>query len=66
MENRANVYWAVYYGQPKILQGLLDHGADPTMVDAYKETPLSMAKEFHKEMVPMLEAAIQRWQSKKH
>ena len=66
MENRANVYWAVYYGQPKILQGLLDHGADPTMVDAYKETPLSMAKEFHKEMVPMLEAAIQRWQTKKH
>jgi tetratricopeptide (TPR) repeat protein len=60
MENRANVYWTVCYNQPEILKMLLDHDADPTMIDAYGETPLSVARQFHKEMVPIIEAAISR------
>jgi ankyrin repeat protein len=60
MENRGNVYWAVYYDQPEILKMLLDRGAKPDMVDAYGETPLSMAKKFHKAAVPILEEAIAR------
>jgi ankyrin repeat protein len=58
MENRGNVYWAVYYDQPEILKMLLEHGANPALVDAYGETPLAMAKKFHKEMAPILEEAI--------
>jgi hypothetical protein len=60
MENRGNVYWAVYYDQPEILKMLLDHGAKPDMVDAYGETPLAMAKRFHPKAVPILEDAIAR------
>ncbi len=60
MENRANVFWAVCYGQPEILQMLLDHDADPGMKDVYGATPLSEAKRFHKEMAPVIEAAIRR------
>ncbi len=60
MENRANVYWAVYYDQIEILKMLLEHGADPTMIDAYGATPLSEAKQWHQAMVPLLEAAIQK------
>ncbi len=59
-ENRANVYWAVYYNQPEILKMLLDHDADPTMIDAYGETPLSVAQQFHKEMVPIIQDALNR------
>ncbi len=59
-ENRANVYWAVSYNQPEILKMLLDHGADPTMIDAYGETPLSVAQQFHKEMIPVIEDALSR------
>ncbi|TCO86097.1 ankyrin repeat protein [Chthoniobacter flavus] len=57
-ENRGNVYWTVYYNQPEILKLLLERGAQPDMVDIYRETPLSMAEKFRKEMVPILEEAI--------
>jgi ankyrin repeat protein len=60
MENRANVYWAVYYNQPEILKMLLDHGADPSMVSAYGETPLSEAQQWHKDMVPVIQDALNR------
>jgi ankyrin repeat protein len=63
MENRGNVYWAVYYEQPEILKMLLDRGANPNLVDAYGETPLSMAKEFHKDLARILEEAIARRKS---
>lgn len=59
-ENRGNVYWAIYYDQPEILKLLLEHGARPDMVDIHRETPLSMARKFHQEMVPILEEAIAR------
>jgi ankyrin repeat protein len=61
-ENRANVYWAVCYRQTEILKMLLDRNADPTILDAYGETPLSVAKEFNPEMVSLIEKAIQRRQ----
>ncbi|MDR1145412.1 MAG: hypothetical protein LBK71_04680 [Verrucomicrobiales bacterium] len=57
-EHRENVYWAISYNQPEILQMLLDHGGDPTRQTTYDETPLSLAKQFHPELVPILEAAI--------
>jgi ankyrin repeat protein len=60
-ENRANVYWAVYYNQPEILKAMLDHGADPTYISAYGETPLSEARQWHKDMVPIIEDALKRW-----
>ncbi|HEY9010975.1 MAG TPA: ankyrin repeat domain-containing protein, partial [Devosia sp.] len=60
-ENRANVYWAVYYNQPVILKAMLDHGADPTYISAYGESPLSEAQEWHSDMVPMIEEALKRW-----
>jgi len=58
MENRGNVYWAVYYDQPEILKMLLERGANPALVDAYGQTPLAMAKKFHNDMTPILEEAI--------
>ncbi|MDR1304868.1 MAG: hypothetical protein LBK76_06550 [Verrucomicrobiales bacterium] len=57
-EHRENVYWAIDFNQPEILQMILDHGGDPTRKTTYDETPLSRAKQFHPEMVPVLEAAI--------
>ena len=60
-ENRENVYWAVYYDQIECLKPLLEYGADPTIKDAYGETPLSYAQKFRKDMVPLLETAIQKW-----
>ena len=59
-ENRNNVYWAVYYNQPETLQMLLDHGANPSLQDAYGGTALSNATQWHKPMVPILEEAIKR------
>jgi ankyrin repeat protein/beta-lactamase regulating signal transducer with metallopeptidase domain len=59
-ENRGSVYWAVNYDRPEILKLLLDHGADPEMKTDYNETPLSYAQQSHKNLVPILEAAIQR------
>lgn len=60
-EHRENVYWAIHYNQPEILQMILDRGANPTLETAYKETPLSYAKQARPQMVPMLEAAIKKW-----
>jgi ankyrin repeat protein/beta-lactamase regulating signal transducer with metallopeptidase domain len=60
-ENRNSVYWAVDYNHPEILKLLLDHGADPELKTDYNETPLSIAKQWHKDLVPMLEEAIKRW-----
>ncbi|MDR0532944.1 MAG: ankyrin repeat domain-containing protein [Verrucomicrobiales bacterium] len=60
-EHRENVYWAINFNQPEILQMILDHGGDPTRKTTYDQTPLSMAKEFRPEMVPMIEAAIAKW-----
>jgi tetratricopeptide (TPR) repeat protein len=60
-ENRANVYWAVYYNQPETLKAMLDHGADPTYISAYGETPLSEARQWHNNMAPIIEEALKRW-----
>jgi ankyrin repeat protein/beta-lactamase regulating signal transducer with metallopeptidase domain len=61
-EHRGSVYWAVYYDQPEILKLLINHDADLEMKTDYNETPLSIARQWHKELVPILEAAI----AKKH
>ncbi len=63
-EKRTDVYWAVYYNQPECLKLLLDFGADPTVVTAYNETALSDAQTFHKDMVPMIQEAIAKWEAK--
>lgn len=64
-ENRGNVYWAVSYNQTEILKMLLDYGANPNLKDAYGETPLKSAEcSHHKEMIPILKAAIKRWGEK--
>ncbi len=60
-ENRENVYWAVSYNQMECLKALIEYGADPTIKDVYGETPLSYAQNFRKDMVPILETAIQKW-----
>jgi hypothetical protein len=58
VQNRGNVYWAAFYDQPEILRMLLDRGADPTLIDDFKDTPLAMAKKLHNACVPILEEAI--------
>jgi ankyrin repeat protein len=58
--NQNFAYWAVYHDRPKILQALLDHGANPLLKDDAGETPLSLAQKSHPDLVPMLQAAAQK------
>jgi ankyrin repeat protein len=62
-ENRGSVYWAVNYNRPEILKLLLEHGADPELKTNYNETPLTMAREANKALVPILEEAIRKKKS---
>jgi len=64
-EETNNVYWAVYYNQPETLKMLLDHGVNPSLKDAHSGNALSYARQWHKDMVPMLEEAIKRQSTSK-
>lgn len=44
---------------------LLAHGANPSLKDDYGETPLSIAQQVHKAMVPILKEVIARAQAPK-
>ena len=37
------LHWAVILGNEKAVDFLLDHGADPTVTNDYKNTPLMVA-----------------------
>ena len=59
-DNRNLVYWAVHYNQSEILQALLAHGANPSVKDNKGETPLLLAQKSHRELVPILEQALNK------
>jgi ankyrin repeat protein len=64
-DNRNLVYWAVYYNQPEILTALIDHGANPSLKDFFGETPLALAQKSHQDLVPILQDAIKRTETRK-
>ncbi|CAN5767809.1 hypothetical protein BH09VER1_BH09VER1_45690 [soil metagenome] len=60
-ERRTDVYWAVDFDQIECLKALLDHGANPNVETRYHETPSKLAAKIRPAMVPLLDAAIKRW-----